>query len=420
MMATMIMSKRRDGQAAPTAAGLSFIGLAVIVLIIFTAVTWEILGAVQAAQARSRRLLDTWLSTKADAFVLAANRRILDPSILLAKLKECDRLLLPEAGERNLDETRLLAGHRLSELQPSWEELRAAVIEATEPSFATSTDESRLLLGLSARFESNLLSRLSFLEELVAGQDRALVTLLLAIAAAVLALIATGAWLSVNAIKERDDRRRLEELMRATYEAQEAERRRLALDLHDSLAQDLAASLMAARRLPEAPGGSRALVLGLLQTSIDSLRRIAWEMRPPELERRGFRGAALELIDAFAQREPFLVEVEAREEDRPCPGPRAALQLYRILQEALVNVRRHSGARRIRIAMGGRNGSYRLEIEDDGRGFVPGAGAAGPGGPSHLGLEGMRERARLAGGDIEIQSSPGKGTRILVEVPIEH
>ena len=191
----------------------------------------------------------------------------------------------------------------------------------------------------------------------------------------------------------------------------------MALDLHDSIAQDLASSLMLARRLAENPGGDQGRLVSSLKTSLDALRRLSWELRPPELERLGFEGAAMRLCADYEEKKGCPVRLEMPELESGRLGIEAELHLYRILQEALSNIARHAEAQQVAVQIASGPDRLLLSIRDDGRGFdLEEAGHSGAA-PDHLGLAGMRERARLIGGRLTVASATGRGTSIEVEVP---
>ena len=429
---------RRADRVTHSPVGQIFIALTALVLAIFLVLSWTALARIASERELSRRFLETWLGSKADCLALVVAPDIVRPRTVLSGMAVCDRLFRREIENRKDMEKILFHDGPIADIAAPWKTLRdyvrTAALSAEAASSATqfktvggpsgraspeAASSVASLLGLADRFEAALGSRLSAMKDLEAGQYRALLTIIVSIVVAMIALLLTGTWATIDAARDRAGRLRLEDLMGATFEAQEAERRRIALDLHDSVAQELSATLMAARRLEEDAAGSRALVVDSLKTSIDSLRRIAWELRPPELDRLGFRAAALELLDVFARRGPIEVTTDFSAAEASEPGPAAAMQLFRILQESLANVRRHSNASLLRVGYASKEGFCRLEIEDDGRGFaVPSdAEAPPPGGSAHLGIAGMRERARLAGGRFDIDSNPGRGTRIIVEVP---
>ena len=226
--------------------------------------------------------------------------------------------------------------------------------------------------------------------------------------------------------------RRADEEIRRLSEAigrgQEDERRRLALALHDGAGQLVAALALRLEGIAPAradePGaagvaGARALVdrLG------EEVRRIAQDLRPAALDRLGLADALVDLARSFSS---AALEVEARVADgdgRESPAmaaprslpPETAGALFRIAQEALVNVARHAGARRASVVLERGPGRVRLTVEDDGQGFDPRTPPAGRG----IGLVGMRERAAWLGGTFELESAPGRGTRVRVAVPVD-
>jgi two-component system NarL family sensor kinase len=205
------------------------------------------------------------------------------------------------------------------------------------------------------------------------------------------------------------------------------ERNRLAREIHDTLAQALAGialKLEAADALLEgegrAPAGAREAVaqaLGLTRRSLDEARRSVLDLRPAPLDGRGLAAALRELAaqatDAQGAPGPRLeVRVQIEGDDALLP-PRVTLGLYRVAQEAVANALRHAGAARLELRLAVAEGSASLAVSDDGRGFSPGEPAAG-----HFGLVGAGERARLLGGALRVESAPGAGTRLTVEVPL--
>jgi two-component system NarL family sensor kinase len=210
------------------------------------------------------------------------------------------------------------------------------------------------------------------------------------------------------------------------------ERNRLAREIHDTLAQALAAialKLEAADALLEgggsAPAGARAAVaqaLGLTRRSLDEARRSVLDLRPAPLDGRGLAAALRELAAEAADAKgasaqgagwPGLeVSVQIEGDDALLP-PRVTLGLYRVAQEAVANALRHGGAARMELRLAVGEGSVSLAVSDDGRGFSPDEPA-----PGRFGLLGAGERARLLGGELRVESAPGAGTRLVVEVPL--
>ncbi|MDA8410117.1 MAG: sensor histidine kinase, partial [Treponema sp.] len=397
------------------------IALVLIVLAIFMAVTWNVLGKIGKESLGTRRFLELWLSTKADCIALIAAQGSIPTKVVLDELGQCDTLFRAIAEEGMVDAAARLTSGRITELTPLWVTLRDSLRSSSAfqgQRTSDAADKVEALLTLSAKFDALLRARLISIGTMEAGQNRAFITLFISMLAAMLALMVGSSLLAIAATRDRAGKMRLEELMGATFAAQEKERSRFALDLHDSVAQDLAVSLMAARRLPEDGAGSKELATSSLQRAIDSIRRIAWDMRMPELGRFGFRGAALDLVEGFARREGLGITIKANEYDSNGPSPEISAHLYRILQEALANIRKHSHASRLQVMLSEGDGRYRISIEDDGLGFDPQTSNDHDRGPAHLGIAGMKERARLAGGSLEITSTPGQGTRLRVEVPL--
>jgi two-component system CheB/CheR fusion protein len=214
-----------------------------------------------------------------------------------------------------------------------------------------------------------------------------------------------------------DLERRVAERTRELILTQEEERRRIARDLHDHLGQQLTALRLSLAVCDERSGDDETLrqhlakaesVATRLDADIDFL---AWELRPSELDK-----GLVTAIDAYAREwsNHFHVEVDvhiSRLEEERLP-PQAALALYRIAQEALNNVAKHGQATQVAVILEQRDERAVLVIEDNGRGFDVNAGLH----EQRLGLAGMRERADLVSGTTHIESSPGKGTTVIVKI----
>ncbi len=238
--------------------------------------------------------------------------------------------------------------------------------------------------------------------------------------------VATLAGAALENVEGLEAQRRADAEIRRLGEAvvrsQEEERRRLALALHDGAGQVLPVLGLRLhelrRRAGEAAVSTELESMGaLVEALLQDLRRLARDLRPAALDRLGLAEALRDLIESVSGRN---LEVELRI-DPPdlAPAPAAAIQLYRVAQAALANIVRHAQARRARVTLVSEpaGGAVRLEVEDDGRGFDPGAARAGAGGG--IGLIGMRERAAWLGGTFALESAPGRGTRIRVVVPAE-
>jgi signal transduction histidine kinase len=199
-------------------------------------------------------------------------------------------------------------------------------------------------------------------------------------------------------------------------EAQEAERRRIARELHDDTGQSLVSVLMGLRLAEgsDDPVETRRMLAELRETitnSIRDLRALAVELRPTALDDFGLEPALERLTDTFARRTALTIELQTLGLEVRLP-PAVETALYRIVQESLTNIAKHAGAGIVSVVAQCHTDRAVVIVEDDGRGFDTGASAGG------LGLISMRERAELVGGTLRLESSPGAGTTIAVEVPL--
>ena len=212
---------------------------------------------------------------------------------------------------------------------------------------------------------------------------------------------------------EREFRR----LGRAVWRVQEDERRRLARDLHDGLGQNLTALKHRLSQVADDLDGDVRIridaAIALCAETLEDTRHLSRLLRPPILDDLGLV-AALRWL-ARSQSESAGIEVVA-EIVEPLPRIDTDLQtlLFRVAQEALTNIARHSGARSALLRLVARDGTLRLQVADDGRGCDPAAAERGGG----SGLGGMRERLRLYDGRLELHSVPGEGMRLRVVVPL--
>jgi signal transduction histidine kinase len=205
-------------------------------------------------------------------------------------------------------------------------------------------------------------------------------------------------------------------------DAAQQERIRLAADLHDGPVQELTALSYGLERVDrrletQGPDAARAL-LGEQKEQLTevtrTLRNLLSELRPPALDEHGLAGALKLYGDSFARQANLNVSVDAQVDHRPAPEVETIV--YRVTQEALTNVAKHAQARHVWIRLTAEEHAVDLTIRDDGVGFDP-AQAAGLLKDGHFGLAGMRERVELGGGRLELDSRPGGGTTIGVELP---
>lgn len=199
-------------------------------------------------------------------------------------------------------------------------------------------------------------------------------------------------------------------------ERMEAERARIAREIHDQLGQiftsiKLLIGQISARETAPQTASLLAEASGLVDAGVDVARRIAGELRPAILDDLGLSAALHAHAERFGRQSGICCVVEVRDDETLSPGQ--ATQLYRIALEALTNVARHARARNVRITGQIENADYVLDITDDGIGWPP----AGPAAES-MGLTGMRERARLMGGSLELGNAPEGGARLRVRLPL--
>jgi signal transduction histidine kinase len=400
-----------------------FILLTIIVLAAFILETNVILRKIDTESTLSRRFIIDWLSCKTELLAYPSTPTTVTRNSVAAQLSTCDLLLGEIAGGHMAEAMGMIdrSEHSSVELLSSWSSLRLAAMGIANAAGAKATDAGEIaaFMSRSSLLESMVRERIDLLEKYERNQRSALMILHESSIAAILILIGLGLWSSSVAARAQADNRQMQRIIEATFSAQEAERGRIALDLHDSIAQEVSAALMLARRMDENEEGNRSALVSSLKSTIDALRRISWDMRPPELSRLGFQGATTRLIDDFGARCGIRVDLATPRWDISGLREEAALHLYRIVQEILANVEKHASAKVVQISVVQERNILAVVAEDDGAGFDPNALDRSGATPAHLGIAGMRERARLIGGTLEILSKPGGGTRIKVEVPCE-
>jgi signal transduction histidine kinase len=220
-------------------------------------------------------------------------------------------------------------------------------------------------------------------------------------------------------LQERDKWR--EELLRKVISAQEDERRRLARELHDETSQTLSALSMkietALAAWPEPASRDRLTeARALNMRTLEELHRLIFDLRPSVLDDLGLLSAIRWYAERHLEPLGIAVQFEASGFDRRLM-PELETALFRVAQEAITNIAKHANADTVLIQCLERDGRVVIEIEDDGKGFSPASLPPPAARERGLGLLGMRERVELFGGTIEIDSAPGRGTRIAVGVP---
>jgi PAS domain S-box-containing protein len=219
-----------------------------------------------------------------------------------------------------------------------------------------------------------------------------------------------------NVLATAVERKNAEEEMRGI---RGAERQRIARAMHDEALQDIVYALQEIRDV-ETTSGSGIQDARLreaadaLRRSVEGLRSAIFDLRLDEARDQTLVEMLESLVELNRRSSPEReVELSVEEGFRSPLTRTKEVELLRLVQEALANVRRHSGARHVRIAVGTSGSKLYAEVSDDGRGFDPAQVSAG------MGTTGMRERARALGGSLEIKSKPGEGTRVRFEVALD-
>jgi signal transduction histidine kinase len=217
----------------------------------------------------------------------------------------------------------------------------------------------------------------------------------------------------------RESHERLQHLAAGLIDVREQERSAIARELHDELGQALTRLNMdlmwLAERVPLRLRNRRtAGMVSLVEEMLTTVQHLSSQLRPAILDDFGLEAAIEWQAQEFEQWNGARCRLDLRLPPLP-PDRDRDTTVFRILQESLTNVARHSGASSVQIALVRENGEIALSVKDDGRGFSPEA----PRKPDSYGLMGLRERAHLVGGKVRIDSAPGQGVRIDVRIPLE-
>jgi PAS domain S-box-containing protein len=215
-------------------------------------------------------------------------------------------------------------------------------------------------------------------------------------------------------VEDITERKQAEQALR---EIREAERRRIGRELHDVVLQDLTyalQSMQVARRMPGAAAGEEEADrrVEALKRAVGGLRDAIYDLRLESARERPLVRSLETIVELNRQMVPErALELVVEEKFPATLSGQAGIEVVRVVQEALANVRRHSGARRATVTLGMVDDEAWVEVEDDGRGFAPGES---PG----MGLTGMRERALALGGELEVRSEENAGTRVRLRVAL--
>ena len=232
----------------------------------------------------------------------------------------------------------------------------------------------------------------------------------------------------VEDFKDISERKLVEEHVRLLpqklLQAQEKARQRIARDLHDQIAQDLLTVKIACETIfddqPAVPLETKHRLLDLtkmVQGSIVAVRNLAYDLRPAGLEKRGLASTVFEYCQDFSHRYGVSVDFQATGLDALKLDIDTEINLYRLIQEALNNVKKHADAKHVIVTLTASSPNITLRIEDDGKGFDVNNRLASAMNEKHIGLQSMEERVRLLDGQMRIQSRAMEGTRISIKVP---
>jgi two-component system, chemotaxis family, CheB/CheR fusion protein len=213
------------------------------------------------------------------------------------------------------------------------------------------------------------------------------------------------------------------EVLRRLVTTEEEERKRISRELHDRMGQHLTGLLLGLRSAQHEAGSSplterlRKLEQLARETASD-VQSMAVELRPPALDALGLVAALENHLEDWSGRHGIEHDFHARALDEVRLSREVEITLYRVVQEALTNVLKHASATRVDLILERREGTVRLVLEDNGRGFDVDRALAVSTKDRRLGVRGMQERVALLGGELEIESSPGHGATLYVRVPV--
>jgi PAS domain S-box-containing protein len=224
----------------------------------------------------------------------------------------------------------------------------------------------------------------------------------------------------IGVVVDATERNRLEALRTRLIEqvmtAQEEERGRIARELHDETGQSLTALLVGLRTIEESRTLAEVAKLaqrlrGIVAQTLDEVGRLSRGLHPSILDDVGLAAAVTRQVQDLAHLHGVAVDVQIEGLDAEPLPPLLQTTVYRVVQEALTNVARHAGARSVSVRLVRDEATLELRVQDDGAGFELEDGR-------RLGLRGMRERAALLGGSVDVESPPGVGTTITARFPV--
>lgn len=220
-----------------------------------------------------------------------------------------------------------------------------------------------------------------------------------------------------------DGERRFRGLARSVWQVQEEERRRLARELHDSIGQTLVGLIHQVDRLSGRVSGEEtrrlaADVESLARQALDETRELSRLLRPPVLDDLGLEPALAWLTRTLGERTGLETELNCSLPESRL-DPEVETLIFRVVQEALSNAIRHAPGARVGVKVVQGSASLQVEVRDNGPGFEADEMMAAGGPVTSAGLRGMRDRVELFGGRLHLRSTPGEGTEIRIELPLD-
>jgi PAS domain S-box-containing protein len=234
----------------------------------------------------------------------------------------------------------------------------------------------------------------------------------------------------IEHIRDISEQKKAEEhihmLNRQLMQAQESERQMLSRELHDTVAQDLSVAkmecdLIYGELLKDRASEAQQVreIIGVLQKTIQGVRNMAYELRPPGLEDLGLVETVYQFCEDFTQMWGVPVDFQSAGLKNSKLDHDIQINLYRLVQEGLTNIRKHAGASRATVKLVAAFPNIIIRIEDNGRGFDVQQRASANHHEKRMGLRSMQERVKLMNGEMKLQSKPGQGTKVAIKVPLE-
>ncbi|MBM3298922.1 MAG: sensor histidine kinase, partial [Deltaproteobacteria bacterium] len=234
---------------------------------------------------------------------------------------------------------------------------------------------------------------------------------------------ASGTNLDITAVKEAQER--IDSLTHAMIRSQERERERIALDLHDQVAQSLSGLRLALQRVCDDVRSVKpelsdrvAEMSELVRDMVKDVRNISYELRPPGLDELGLVSTVQQYFREFPVKNRLAVEFAFQGFEELQLDFDTEINLFRVIQEALNNAARHAHAEKVIVQLRASQSEILLSIKDDGKGFDVRRELAAAIADKRMGLWCMEQRIGLLGGRMHVTSSPASGTEIVVEVPL--